>query len=137
MCAKKIELAQPLDAEKITVRKDHYFPNAYIIDFPLDSEPDHVWQDIFESEWKSSRHLWDRKVFVIGDKLRLVTAPYDIEEKISWVLQIIENTNRKVEDYNKKVKWMLQVKSEAREASVQHDMAIEKIRETLRIAFQR
>ena len=61
-----------IEADKIVIKKDHYFSNAYIIDRPLDSIPDHIWQDIFERQWKSSRHLWDRKLSVVGNKLRLV-----------------------------------------------------------------
>jgi len=72
--AKKVKLSKPFDVDKITIKRDRYFPSAYIIDLPLDSIPDHIWQDIFERTWKASRHLWDRKLFVISDKLRLVTT---------------------------------------------------------------
>ncbi|MGQ9539214.1 MAG: hypothetical protein ACUVTE_06520 [Candidatus Bathycorpusculaceae bacterium] len=72
--AKKINLLKPFDVSKISIEKDRYFYDAYILDLPLDAVPDHIWQDIFEREWKSSRHLWDRKLFIIGDKVRLVTT---------------------------------------------------------------
>jgi hypothetical protein len=99
--AKKVKLVEPVDVDKILVSRDHYFSNAYIVDLPLESTPDHVWQDIFEGEWKSSRHLWDRKLFVVGDSLRLVTTASDFEDKIDWVKQVIAETNKAIDEYNK------------------------------------
>lgn len=98
--SKKVNLLGPVDVDKIIIRRDHYFSNAYVIDFPLDTTPDHVWQDIFEREWKSSRHLWDRKLFVVGDKLRLVTQASDIEDKVDWIKQIMEKANQRIDSYN-------------------------------------
>jgi len=97
--ARKVKLLKPFDVDKIAVKTDRYFPNAYIVDLPLDSVPDHVWQDIFEQKWKSSRHLWDRKLFVMGDKLRLVTGAEKFEEKLDWIEQIIDETNRRIDEY--------------------------------------
>lgn len=96
---KKVKLREPIDFDKINIMRDHYFPEAYIIDLPLDSTPDHVWLDIFEQEWKSSRHLWDRKLYVLGDELRLVTTHSDIEDKLDWVKRVIEQTNIDIEKY--------------------------------------
>jgi hypothetical protein len=98
--AKKIKLLKPLDVDKITIKRDRYFPNAYIIDLPLDSMPDHVWQYIFERTWKSSRHLWDRKLFVISDKLRLVTTADEFGDKLDWVEQVIKETNKGIDKHN-------------------------------------
>jgi hypothetical protein len=49
MKTKEIKL-EPLNIDKIAIMKDHYFPDAYIIDLLLDSKPDHVWQHLFERE---------------------------------------------------------------------------------------
>jgi hypothetical protein len=98
--AKKVNLVEPVNVDSIVIKRDHYFSNAYIIDFPLDFTPDHVWQDLFEREWKMSRHLWDRKLFVIGDKLRLITPASEIEDKLNWVKQVLERTNRAIDVYN-------------------------------------
>ncbi len=94
---KKVKLLKPFDADKISIKGDRYFLNAYTVDLPLNSMPDHVWQSIFERIWKSSRHLWDRKLFVMGDKLRLVTTPDDFGEKLDWIEQVIQETNKGVE----------------------------------------
>jgi len=98
--AKKVKFLDRIDVDRIKIERDRYFSNAYVIDLPLDSLPDHVWQDIFEREWKSSRHLWDRKLYVIGDKLRLVTSPDNVEEKLDWVKEVIERTNNGIDRYN-------------------------------------
>ena len=97
---KKVKTLKPFDVDKVTIKKDHYFRNAYIIDLPLDSMPDHVWQDIFEQKWKSSRHLWDRKLFVIGDKLRLVTTEDEFGDKLDWVERVIKETNKGIDEHN-------------------------------------
>ncbi len=97
--SKKIKLQKPFEVDLISVKADQYFHDAYAIDLPLEAVPDHVWQDIFERTWRSSRHLWDRKLFVIGDKLRLVTSADDFGEKLDWVEHVIEETNRRIDEY--------------------------------------
>lgn len=135
--AKKVNLLEPVDIAKVNIRRDDYFSNAYIIDLPLDAEPDHVWQDIFEREWMMSRSLWDRKTFIIGDMLRLITPPHDMEEKINWVREVIAATNKSVENYYKQVALMPNVRREAQRALVQHTQTIARIRRALRTVFQR
>ncbi|MEM3696633.1 MAG: hypothetical protein QXQ94_03905 [Candidatus Bathyarchaeia archaeon] len=133
---KKVKLLEPLDIEKITINRDHYFPNAYIIDLPLDSTPDHVWQDIFEREWKASRHLWDRKLFVMGDKLRLLTTLNNIEEKINWIKEVIDRTNKSIDEYHKDMEARAsQIEEQLRKQMVDETAKIEKIRDTLRRRF--
>ncbi len=119
--AEKAKLLKPIDVDKIEIKRDHYFPNAYIIDLPLDTAPDHVWQDIFEHQWKSSRHLWERKLFVVGAKLRLVTTPADMQEKLDWVNEIIEHTNEGIDEYNRE--------AEGRAAQIEEEMRKEMLEE--------
>jgi len=92
--AKKVNLLKPFDASKISIEKDRYFHDAYMVDLPLEAIPDHIWQDIFEREWRSSRHLWDRKLFIMGDKIRLITTEDDFKEKLDRVEHVINQTNR-------------------------------------------
>ena len=100
---KKVAFSEPIRIDQVEIKKDQYFSNAYIIDLPLDSVPDHVWQDIFEQKWKSSKHLWDRKLFVVGNKLRLITSPNSMEEKLDWVKEIVKETNLGIEEFNREV----------------------------------
>lgn len=128
---KKARLAETLEAKDIEIKRDSYFVNAYTVDLPLDSIPDHVWQDIFEKQWKSSRHLWERKLFVVGDKLRLVTPPDEMEKKLDWVKKIVDQTNLEVTEFNRE--------AEAREVQISQTEAelteqiLEKERRTVEI----
>jgi hypothetical protein len=134
--ARKVRLVKPIDVEKITITRDRYFANAYIIDLPLDAVPDHVWQDIFEREWRASRHLWDRKLFVLGDRLRLVTSMDGLEEKLNWVKQVIERTNKLVDEYDREAQAHLIQMEEQKDRAVLEDKAhIEMIRSMLRKVF--
>jgi len=121
---------EPLNIDKIAIMKDNYFPDAYIIDLPLDSKPDHVWQHLFEREWKSSRQLWDRKLFVMGDKLRLVTSANNVKEKLDWVKQVIGQTNRDVKEHNRSAK--IRAVELSKKAMEEERTTIERIRNGLR-----
>lgn len=96
---KKVNLLKAIDVSKIPIRRDIFITNAYVIELPLDSQPDYAWQTIFEQEWKSSLHLRERKVVLVGDKLLLITTPTEIEEKIDWLKRVIESTNIRVERF--------------------------------------
>jgi hypothetical protein len=119
---KEVKLLKPFDVDKITIKRDSYFPNAYIIDLPLDSIPNHVWQDIFEQTWKSSRHLWDRKLFVIGDKLRLVTSADEFEDKLNWIEQVINDANKAIDEYNR-------ITDEGKKARIKKEVEKQALRE--------
>jgi Fe-S cluster biosynthesis and repair protein YggX len=90
------------ESKKMSVNKDHHFSNTYIIELPLDSAPNHVWQDIFERIWKSSRDVWDRKLTIVDNKLRLITTLDNIEEKLDWIKHVIEQTNKAIDEYYQK-----------------------------------
>lgn len=135
---KKVKLLRPFDVDKITIRRDSYFPSAYIIDLPLDSVPDHVWQNVFERAWKSSRHLWDRKLFVIGDKLRLVTTANEFGDKLDWIEQVVKETNKNIDEYNRLVQ--LEEETRIKEGKQKQELWEEKARvgrmkETLKKRF--
>ena len=134
---KKVKLLKRIDVNKINIRRDHYFPDAYTIDLPLDSTPDHIWQDIFEREWKSSRRLWDRKVFVIGDKLRLATPLNDIKEKLDWIGEVIKRTNKGIDEYHQEAEGRkTQMAERARtQISKEEKANIERIGDILRKRF--
>ena len=134
---RKVKLLKRIDVNKINIRRDHYFPDAYTIDLPLDSTPDHIWQDIFEREWKSSRRLWDRKVFVIGDKLRLATPLNDIKEKLDWIGEVIKRTNKGIDEYHREAEARkTQMAERARtQISKEEKANIERIGDILRKRF--
>jgi hypothetical protein len=132
----KAKLSDAINADSVAISKDRYFADAYVIDLPLDSVPNHVWQDIFEREWKSSRHLWDRKLYVVGDNLRLVTTKDDIEDKLDWVKQVIERTNRFVDDYNRQEEARAHLEERMRSRGLEEERrSIDMIRDSLRRRF--
>jgi hypothetical protein len=140
--SRKAKLLEPVDLEKLNIKRDHYFPNAYIIDLPLDSVPDHVWLDIFEREWARSIHLWDRKLFVIGDKLRLLTTKHDIKDKLDWVKEVIEHTNSDIDEYNDKAQARIAQREERigeelkKQTLSEEKEHVEMIKETIRKSFK-
>lgn len=119
---KKVYLMKPIDVDKIPIRRDSLYSNAYVIELPLDSQPDYVWQTLFEQEWKSSLHLWERKVVIVGDKLLLITTPTGIKDKIDWLKRVIESTNVRVEKFNQTQQIMAE--KEEREALREHENVI-------------
>ena len=108
----KVNLVEPIDVDKIPIRRDAFLKSAYVIELALDSQPDYVWRTLFEQEWKSSLHLWERKVVVVGDKLLLITTPDKIGEKIDWLKRMIESANMRVERFSQ----TQQIMEEAQEA---------------------
>jgi hypothetical protein len=134
--AKKVKLKEYVDANTITINRDGYFRSAYVIDLPLDSVPDHAWQDILDREWRASLRLWDRKLFVVGDKLRLVTTLDDIEGKLDWMKQVIERTNEGIDEYNKEINARKAQKEEETHKQIREEQAsIDSIRASLRKTF--
>lgn len=120
--SKKVNLMKTIDVDKIPIRRDNFFPDAYIIELPLDSQPDYIWQTLFEQEWKSSLHLWERKVVVVGNKSVLITTPAQIEEKIDWIKRIVESTNARVQRFNETQQIMKE--AEEKEALREHENVI-------------
>jgi len=127
---KKVSLVKSLDVDKIHIERYPFSTNALVIELPLDSQPNYVWQTIFEQEWKSSLHLWERKVAIVGDKLLLITTPTEIEEKIDWLKRVIESTNMCVERFNQTQK-TLEETEEAEELRRHENI----IRHALRMKF--
>ena len=96
--AKSVRMVTPFDTSKICVSQNPTFPDAYMVDLPLDSVPDQEWRDAFDLKWKSSRDLWDRKLWLIDDKVRLVTTADGFVEKLEWVEKTIDGTNNAIKE---------------------------------------
>jgi len=135
--ARKVNILTPVNVEEVAIKRDDFFPNAYVIDIPLDSVPDHVWQDIFERQWKLSRHLWDRKIYLIGDKLRLLTTIDNLEDKLDWVKHVVAQTNKQIDEFSRKT-WVrrAEIGERARKEMLEDQAKIERIREALRKSFR-
>jgi hypothetical protein len=100
----RVNIRNPTDPKSIDIQKDPFHPTAYIISLTLDSSPSYVWHTFFEQELWSSLDFWDRKVLIVGSSLKLVTAPDRVEEKLHWLEALVASANKRVDEYNKKVK---------------------------------
>lgn len=98
----KVNIKHIPDPKQVDIQKDPFYPAAYIITLPLDSDPSYVWHTLFQQELWSRLDFWDRKALIVGRELKLVTTPDRVAEKLQWVEELVAATNKKVEDYNKK-----------------------------------
>jgi len=135
--AKSVRIVTPFDTSKISVSQNPTFPDAYIVDLPLDSVPDQEWRDAFDLKWKSSRDLWDRKLWLIDDRVRLVTTADGFVEKLEWVEKTIDETNSAIKEQSKIIEKEKEMIREATaKQALQTDMrGSEMIVETLRRRF--
>ncbi|MGA2308792.1 MAG: hypothetical protein ABSG57_04490 [Candidatus Bathyarchaeia archaeon] len=135
--AKSVRIMTPFDASEICVSQNPTFPDAYIVDLPLDSVPDQEWRDAFDLKWKSSRDLWDRKLLLIDDKVRLVTTADEFVEKLEWVEKTIDETNNAIKDQCRIIgKEKEMIREATAKQALQTDMrGSEMIVETLRRRF--
>jgi hypothetical protein len=100
----RANIKNPTDPKSIDIQKDPLHPGAYIITLSLDSEPSYVWLTLFEQELWGSLDFWDRKVLVVGKSLKLATTPGRVEEKLRWLEGLVAGTNKRVDEYNRKVR---------------------------------
>jgi hypothetical protein len=108
--AKKVNIKHPIDVRNISINEDPFRPNAFVISLPLDSEPSYVWQMLFEEAVWSSLDFWDRKAMVAGRELKLMTTRDGLEEKLRWLEKVVDDTNSRVEEHNRKTKWQKKAK---------------------------
>jgi hypothetical protein len=98
---KTIKILKPFDASKISINKLAHFSDVYVVELPLDSTPDENWRSAFEQKWRSSRDLWDRKIYLIRDRIKLLSSVDCFDEKLDWMENIIDDTNKTVEEYDR------------------------------------
>jgi len=97
--SKIIKFLKPFDASKISINEHPNFSDVYVVELPLDSVPDKTWRDTFEQKWRSSRDLWDRKICLINDKIKLLSAADYFDEKLDWIERVVDDTNKAVKEY--------------------------------------
>ena len=102
--SERTNIKNPADPKSIDIQKDPFHPGAYIITLALDSEPSYVWLTLFEQELWGSLDFWDRKVLIVGKSLKLATTPGRVEDKLHWLEGLVAGTNKRVDEYNRKVR---------------------------------
>lgn len=101
---KSVKVLAPFDANGIWVSQDPCFPEAYVVDLPLDSIPDQDWRDAFQVKWKSSMDFWDRKLSLVDDRVRLVATADGFVDKLTWLEKIIAETNEAINERDRAIK---------------------------------
>jgi len=96
-----IKFLKPFDVSKININEHPNFSGVYVVELPLDSIPDENWREAFEQKWRSSRDLWDRKICLIENKVRLLSTADYFEEKLDWIERLVDDTNKMVKEYSR------------------------------------
>jgi len=118
-----------VELDRDTVEKDSSFPEALAFYIRLSDVPGSVWTEIFVSEYEQAWFNLEREVSVRGDRIRVVTAPGEEQAHINFIKQLVEQTNTKVEEYNKEIE--REAHMARREQSAQAEM-VEQAKERLR-----
>ena len=70
-----------------------------------------------------------RQVTVIGNRLRIITAPNEIRDNIEWVKNLVRLTNEKVDEYNKEVEHARKTEEDQR---LKEQETIQKMKDSLK-----
>ena len=86
-----------------TLEKDETSPETYAFYIKLSDEPDGVWRN-YLAKWNDALDAMQRKIDVVGDRLRLVFIYSDnIQNYTKYAAQLVKMVNERVIEYNKKV----------------------------------
>jgi len=97
---KSIEI---VSVEAEALEKDESFPEAYAFYIKLSGEPDTVWRS-YLAKWNNTLNIMQRKIDVVGDRLRLVFVHGDkIQNHVEYAARLIKWANEMVIEYNKKM----------------------------------
>ena len=125
----KVNLKEPIDPDKLKIEKDDSFEMAYSFELELNKTPDYLWERYFQHEWKYSMYMLKREVSVRGNKIRVVTAPDEIEGKMDWVKGLVNATNDRVERHNEDTKKQIEREKTLKEKEKE---TIKKVRDKLK-----
>ena len=105
------------------VEKDDSFPEALAFYVYLSEVPESVWREFFSSEYEQSWFNLKREVTVSGDRIRIVTSPGEEQQHIDFIKQVVERTNRQVDEYNGELErqQQLDAKNRAKESKLVED----------------
>ena len=101
---KKVNIKHPIDVHSIVIQRDPIYPDAYVITLPLDSDPSYIWRAFFQEKVVAGLDFWERKVLIMGNELKLVTTPNNMEGKLNWIETLVVAANKRVEEYNENMK---------------------------------
>lgn len=112
-----------------TLEKDETFPEAYAFYIKLSDKPDNIWQS-YLAKWNRALNAMQRKIDVVGDRLRLVFIYGDnIQNYAKYAAQLVKMVNERVMEHNKKVDSLEKIELRKQEESRRKE---EKMRQQLR-----
>ena len=111
------------------IEKDDSFSKAYAFYVQLSATPDPIWIELFMSLYESTFQELKREMTIRGNQIRVVTAPGEEENHITFLRGLVEETNKEVDEYNK-----VQARREelGRRMELQKDAEAQQIRERLK-----
>jgi len=127
-----VNKSQPVEIIAVytdTLEKDETFPEAYAFYIKLSHEPDNVWRS-YLAKWNNALDVMQRKVEVVGNRLRLVFVYGDnIQGYAEYAAQLVKMVNERIMEYNKKADSLEKTELEKQEESRRKE---EEIRQQLR-----
>ena len=113
---KKVAIINIVEIDTETVEKHYSLPEAYAFYIKLSGKPERHWINIFDFEWKRSRHLTKREISVVGSKLRLISRVDDnIQNHVAFAKDLVKKTNKRVEEDNQRIELLYRRRRGARE----------------------
>jgi hypothetical protein len=111
------------------VEKDDSFSKAYAFYIALSETPEPIWVELFMSRYESTFTSLKREMTIQGSHVRVVTAPGEEENHVRFLRQVIDETNKDVDEYNKK---LARQEEQERKFKAMEDAEAQQIKERLR-----
>jgi len=101
---KKVEIAEVVDIDTVTVELDNSFPGAYAFYIKLSRKPEHQWVHMLNFEWDRAVYLMKREIRVVGDRLRLISGADDnIQKHVDFATKLVKKINARIEEDNRRI----------------------------------
>jgi hypothetical protein len=111
------------------IEKDESFPKAYAFYVALSETPEQIWVEFFMSRYEGMFTSLKREMTIQGSRVRVVTAPGEEGEHVRFLRQVVDETNKDVDEYNKK---LARQEQQGRKLKALEDAEAEQIKERLR-----
>ncbi len=113
----KVKHIEDIKLEKIQGKE------IYWMQLPLSKKANDVWQKLFDEEYKLAMHSLKRPVHIYSEHIQAQTTFDNIEPQITWIKNLVELTNKRAIEHNKKVK------NERSKREAEYKQEMEKIEE--------
>jgi hypothetical protein len=109
-----------IDPDALDIRKSSAGEDTFLVELPLDGNPQEDWQTLFEEELKKTVQPFAIAIVekskdsfpmfetnypnnLQGDTISIVTNPKKLHQDIELVMQLVEAVNNRVDRHNKEV----------------------------------